>query len=99
MLKEAIEHIQRTTQPLIRTVGDSTFVSNADGAANEIRPEIDCPDTLTLHSLDALVKLVQTEAVKADMPLYITIPDHLTVNCFGQPAVDKRYHHRRKDYP
>ncbi len=92
MLKEFIEHIQKTTQPQIVNVGGSTFAVNAEGEANEIRPGIDHPGTLTLHSLDALVKLVQTEASSVDAPLYITIPNHLTVNCFGQPDPDIQYH-------
>lgn len=48
------------------------------------------PNLLCLHSLDALVKLVQTEASNKESPLYITIPDHLTVRCFGQPKADAR---------
>ena len=91
MLKEFIEHIQKTTQPLIQQVGNSTFAIGSDGCAEEIRPTIDHPDTLPLHSLDALVKLVRTEASKAENPLYITIPDHLTVRCFGQPHPDARF--------
>lgn len=91
MLKEFIEHIQKTTQPLIQQVGNSTFAIGSDGCAEEIRPTIDHPDTLPLHSLDALVKLVRTEASKAENPLYITIPDHLTVRCFGQPQPDARF--------
>ena len=91
MLKEFIEHIQRTTQPQITTIGSSTFAVNADGGANEIRPAIDCPHTLFLNSLDALVKLVQTEAVNVERPLYITVPDHLTVRCFGSPQANGRY--------
>lgn len=96
MLKEFIEHIQKTTQPLITTVDGSTYVVNAAGGVCELRPTIDHPDTLVLHSLDALVKLVKTEAVRAETPLYITVPDHKTVCCFGSPQVDKRYH--RQDY-
>jgi len=91
MLKEFIEHIQKTTQPLIQQVGDSTFAIGSDGSAEEIRPDIDHPDILPLHSLDALVKLVRTEASKAETPLYITIPDHLTVRCFGQPQLSARF--------
>lgn len=91
MLKEFIEHIQETTQPLIQQIGDSVFAINGNGKASELRPTIDRPDTLDLHSLDALVKLVRTEAAKAEVPLYITIPDHLTVRCFGQPAPNARY--------
>lgn len=92
MLKEFIEHIQKTTQPQITAIGSSTFAVNADGYANEIRPIIDHQDTLPLNSLDALVKLVRTEAVKAEQLLYITIPDHLTVRCFGQPQPDARFY-------
>lgn len=91
MLKEFIEHIQKTTQPLIQQVGDSTFAIGSDGSAEEIRPTIDRPDTLPLHSLEALVKMVQTEAANMAAPLYITVPNHLTVRCFGQPDPDTRY--------
>lgn len=92
MLKEFIAHIQETTRPQIIKVGDSTFAVNADGGANELRPMIDHPDTLPLTSLDALVKLVHSEASGVESPLYITIPDHLTVRCFGRPAAKERFH-------
>ncbi len=92
MLKEFIEHIQKTTQPQIVTVSGRTFAVNAEGEANEIRPDIDHPYALTLQSLDALVKLVQTEATNMEAPLYITIPNHLTVNCFGQPNPNSQHH-------
>lgn len=92
MLKEFIEHIQQTTQPIIKEIGGVTFAISADGGANEIQPIIDRPDTLDLHSLDALVKLVRTEAVNVDTPLYITIPNHLTVRCFGQPDPESRFY-------
>lgn len=70
MLKDFIAHIQNTTQPLLRAIGDHTFVITADGKSEELRPIIDHPDTLPLHSLDALVKLVRSEAVHAEKPLY-----------------------------
>lgn len=91
MLKEFIAHIQKTTQPLIHEVEGSTFVINAEGEYQEMLPTIFHPDTLSLNSLDALVKLVKTEASEMDTPLYITIPDHMTVRCFGQPSTDERY--------
>ncbi len=91
MLKEFIAHIQKTTQPIVQQVGGSVFAINGDGNAREIRPTIDHPDTLPLHSLEALVKMVQTEAANMGAPLYITIPSHQTVRCFGQPDPDARY--------
>lgn len=91
MLKEFIEHIQKTTQPMVSFVDGHTYVITPDGTANEIIPSIEHPDTLPLHSLDALVKMVKTEASEMDAPLYITIPDHKTVQCFGQPDAENRY--------
>ena len=91
MLKEFIEHIQSTTKPQIFEKDGATFVVYAEEAPHQLRPDIDHPDILPLHSLDALVKLVRTEASKAETPLYITIPDHLTVRCFGQPQPDARF--------
>lgn len=64
MLKECIEHIQKSTQPIIQQVGDSTFAIVSDGGAVEIQPTIDHPDTLLLHSLEAqLADLVTSGAV------------------------------------
>ena len=91
MLKEFIAHIQKTTQPLIQQIGGSTFAISGNGDVEEILPAVYHPDTLPLHSLEALVKMVQTEAANMDTPLYITIPNHLTVHCFGQPDADARY--------
>ncbi len=91
MLKEFIEHLQKTTQPLIKEVGASTFCITAAGDVTEILPEIPNPDTLALNSLDSLVKMVLSEACKREKPLYITIPDHMTVRCFGQPQNEARY--------
>ena len=84
MLKEFIEHIQKTTQPLITNVNGSTFRITADGNVKEILPTIFHPDTLDLNSLDALVTMVRTEASEMDAPLYIAVPDCKTVRCFGQ---------------
>lgn len=92
MLKEFIAHIQETTRPQVIKVGDTTFAVNSDGKANELRPMIDRPDALPLTSLDALVKLVRSEATGVETPLYITIPDHLTVHCFGRPAAKERFY-------
>ena len=92
MLQKFIEHIQKTTKPLIATVDSSTFRITSDGDVKELLPTIFHPNILTLNSLDALVKMVKTEAPRyTEVPLYITIPDHLKVQCFTQPDPDKRY--------
>ena len=91
MLKEFIEHIQQTTKPIVQEIEGRTFCITSEGNYAEIRPTIDHPDTLPLHSLDALVKLIKTEAVAICKTLYITIPDHLTVDCFTKPSADERF--------
>ena len=69
MLKEFIAHIQKTTQPLVQQIDGSTFVISGNGDVEEIHPAIYHPDTLPLHSLEALVKMVQTAAAKMEAPL------------------------------
>jgi len=91
-LKAFIKHIQETTQPVLTEVEDSMFSITVDGKAQELRPVIDHPDTLPLNSLDALVKMIKTEAKQyTDDPLYITIPNHTKVQCFTQPEPTKRF--------
>lgn len=90
MLKELIAHIQKTTQPLVKEIGGSTFVISGDGGCEEVFPAVHHPDTLTLNSLEALVQMVKTEASEREYPLYVTVPNHLTVRCFGQPKSDAR---------
>lgn len=90
MLKECIEHIQKTALPKIEEIGGATFAICADGTVEEIRPIIDHPDTLSLGSLDALVKMIRTEALKYAGPLFITIPTHTTVHCFAEPQFSER---------
>jgi len=87
MLKEAIEHIQETTQPVILEVEGRTFCVNRDGDTSEIRPSLDVPEVLIINSLDALVKMIKTEALHlySGVPLYISVPDPLECRCYSQP--------------
>ena len=92
MLKEFIEHIQNTAQPIVKEIDGKTYSINRAGEITEILPQLFHPDTLPLNSLDALVKLVTTEAAKsAKAPIYITVPNHLTVRCFTQPDPAQRF--------
>lgn len=92
MIKEAIKHIQETAnKPFLREIGWNTYIIDREGQYQQIKPDLEYPQELTLTSLDALVKMVKTEASEMDAPLYITIPDHLTAICFGQPDAELRY--------
>ena len=86
MLKEAIEKIEAMSKPVFQEIEGRTFCVGTDGEVSEVRPTLDLPDELFLTSLDALVKMIKTEAVKRYTgPFYITIPSHLEIKCFAQP--------------
>lgn len=93
MLKEAIEKIQEMCKPLLVVRDGADFVIGIDGVATEIHKETYAPVEIELNSLDALVKLVKTEAIKAGYPkpLYITIPRHDKLLCFTQPIGDQYF--------
>lgn len=94
MLKEFIEHIQKTAQPTIRVEEGRTYIVATDGSYREMVPRAIAPDGIELNSLDALVTLVRTEAARLEegSPLYVTMPDHLTVKCFSSPDPSQRFH-------
>lgn len=88
MLKEAIEKIQELCAPHLFQSGGRDFL--ADGTDyREVIPELDMVQNIDLNSLDALVQFVKTEAAKRQ-PVYITIPDHKTVECFTHPKEEFR---------
>lgn len=92
MLKEAIEKIQSLCKPEILNIDGASFSVGTDGDAKEILKYEPRPATITLNSLEALVKLVKTEAIPgcAEWPLYITIPSHNKLLCFTHPVPSLR---------
>nr|DAI30373.1 MAG TPA: hypothetical protein [Caudoviricetes sp.] len=85
MIKAAIEKIQELSQPVISVIEGHTFAIHGE-TATELRPTLDFPQTLGLCSLDALVKLVKTEALQRyETPIYISIPSPGVVACYSQP--------------
>lgn len=75
-------------------VDNATYLVDGDGGYKQVRPDLDVAEPLTLHSLEALVILIKTEGVAdpetLDGPLYITVPSHTTVRCFGHPVPKRR---------
>lgn len=96
MLRAAIEKILEIATPAIIERDGEHFIATHDGEFKQIRKELDFPATLSLNSLDALIKLVKTEASGAEFPLYVTVPSHMKVLCFGRPNIDLRFH--RQEY-
>ena len=90
MLKEAIEKIAGMATPQLYEIENRTFMIGPNGA-EELRPELDGVSTITLYSLDSLVKMVKTELGRAyDSPLFIQIPSHMKVIAFTSPDADIR---------
>lgn len=85
MIKEAIEKIQELCGPHLFAVDGQNYLADQTGGYIQIKPDLDMVDRIHLSSLDALVQFVKTEAVKNHETVYITIPDHKTVNCFTHP--------------
>ena len=89
MLKEFIEHIQKTAQPKTEIVEGRIFALFHDGV-QEINPEPYRPELLEVHSLDALVQLIANEASEFAQTIFVSVPDHMTVSCFTKPDPDDR---------
>lgn len=92
MIKAAIEKIQQMSQPDIQEIEGRHFFLNGDGAT-EILPQVFLPETIELKSLDAMVKMVKTEALKKwKPPFYIEVSTHIKIHCYTQvEGEDKRF--------
>lgn len=90
MLKAAIEKIQELCAPTQFEVEGHYYLADKIGGYTEVKPDLEMVDSITLSSLDALVKFVKTEAVEKYPTVYITIPDNRTVRCFTKPNYDLR---------
>lgn len=89
MLKEAIEKIQTMSQPSVLTIDGCTYAIYQDHI-QEIRPEIDEPQTISLTSLDALVHLIK--ANDGGFPhLFVSVFGFDSVKVFGALEPKNRY--------
>lgn len=91
MLKEAIEKIVSLANPVVTEVGGVPYLIDKEGGYTQIKPDLEMVDTITLSSLDAMVKFVTREAARlTDSILFLTIPNHMTVECFTSPDKGSR---------
>ena len=84
MLKAAIEKIESMVEPTIYENDGHSYVIDHDGCVTEIMPEVIIPDTLSLNSLDAIVKMVREEAIGIWNRIYINISSNLTVMAYTE---------------
>lgn len=85
MIKEAIEKIAELANPDVRNIDGNTFVIGKDGRYEQIMEALACPERKTLSSLEAVVRMVETEALTDIAPIYIEIPSPTCVAVFTQP--------------
>lgn len=86
MLKDAIEKIEdMATKPMVREINGTTYIIDKDGDFKPVLPPVITPSELKLHSLDALVKMIKTEAMKGRTPIYVEVSKATFVEAFRQP--------------
>lgn len=92
MLKAAIEKIEELTRDgIFLKEGGTTYARGSDGDFHEIYPEPIFPNTQRLNSLDAVVKMVKTEAMDMyEVPIYIEAVQHDRVTVFIRPDYEIR---------
>lgn len=62
MLKEAIQYVLENMRPETQNLGARAYIITPKGAQEVIETPI-APDTVPLHSLDSIVKMIRTEAI------------------------------------
>lgn len=106
MTVDVIEKIEELCQPFVHGKGDDEFLISKEGEITQIRTELDYVAPINLHSLDALVQMIKTEALsRHDGIIYAEANGHDTVSCFLQPDTKLRfirptlYNVKAKDVP
>lgn len=88
MLKEAIEKIEAmAAKPEVKVIDGHNYIIDKDGTYTEIRPDVYHPEGIRLHSLEAVVKMIKTEAlpILAAAPVLIEVLAHDKVKVFMVP--------------
>ena len=95
MLKEAIQYVLENMRPETQNLGARAYIITPKGAQEVIETPI-APDTVPLHSLDSIVKMIRTEAIHLEdvntPALFVNIPSPTNVVCFSQPDCEQRCH-------
>ena len=71
-------------KPQTLEVDGHTYIISGSGVYTEVTPEAYMPESIKLHSIDAVVQMVRTEALPAgyDTPIYIEVMAHDKVKVF-----------------
>jgi len=83
MIKEAIEKIEAMVKPTTGEVNGHWYTILSNGSYKEIIPDHELPKTIELNSLDAVITMVKTEAIKQLTPVLISVPTATRVKVFS----------------
>jgi hypothetical protein len=90
MIKEAIEKIEAMAKPVVHEIDGHTYMLSTDGTYVEILPDIPLPAPINLSSLDAVITMIKTEAIKTISPVFVSVPTATSVEVFSKAMHDKR---------
>lgn len=83
ILKDAIDKIESMVKPTTGEVNGHWYTILPDGSYKEIIPDHELPETIELNSLDAVITMVKTEAIKKLTPVLISVPTATSVKVFS----------------
>lgn len=83
VLKDAIDKIESMVKPTTGEVNGHWYTILPDGSYKEIIPDHELPETIELNSLDAVITMVKTEAIKQLTPVLISVPTATSVKVFS----------------
>jgi len=106
LTKETLVKLEEMASPQIWDYNENLFVITREGEIEQIREALDYAGPINLYSLDALIQMVNTEALKLyGGNIYIAAHSHNSVECFLQPNSELRhirqylYEVKAKDVP
>lgn len=92
MLREAIEKIEDMAAPKLFEADGHTYLTGDKGEYTEVFPAVPLPGEMTLHGLDALVKMIKTEALPLyGGPVFVAVETATSASVFLRPLKDERY--------
>lgn len=88
MIKEAIEKIVSLATPEMYVIGGENYTTNRE--MMRVPPHVDRPKSIDFSSLDAVVKVVQTECGRSEItkPLFVHVSRHNHVEVFTTYRTD-----------
>lgn len=94
MLAEAIKTLLSVARPEVKEINGESYIVGYRGG-ERVAPVSYAPEPVKVHSLDAVVKLVEQELPNLPTPLFVHVDSHDFVRVFSDYATtaEKKIHH------